>query len=108
MIIYYKQISEGYEDKERFQIMRKVGMSRQEVRSSIRRQILMVFFLPLMAACVHIAMAFPLMKRMLLLVGMVNDRLFLMCTVATAIAFAAVYGLIYLVTARSYYRILEK
>ena len=108
LIIYYKQISEGYEDKERFQIMRKVGMSRQEVRSSIRRQILMVFFLPLMAACVHIAMAFPLMKRMLLLVGMVNDRLFLMCTVATAVAFAAVYGLIYLVTARSYYRILEK
>ncbi len=108
LIIYYKQISEGYEDKERFQIMRKVGMSRQEVRSSIRRQILMVFFLPLMAACVHIAMAFPLMKRVLLLVGMANDRLFLMCTVATAVVFAAVYGLIYLVTARSYYRILEK
>lgn len=108
LIIYYKQISEGYEDKERFQIMRKVGMSRREVRSSIRRQILMVFFLPLIAAWVHIAMAFPLMKRVLLLVGMANDRLFLMCTVATAVVFAAVYGLIYLVTARSYYRILEK
>lgn len=108
LIIYYKQISEGYEDRERFQIMRKVGMSRREVRSSIRRQILMVFFLPLMAACVHIAMAFPLMKRVLLLVGMANDRLFLLCTVATAVAFAAVYGLIYLATARSYYRILEK
>ena len=108
LIIYYKQISEGYEDRERFQIMRKVGMSRREVRSSIRRQILMVFFLPLLAACVHIGMAFPLMKKLLLLVGMSNDRLFLLCTAVTVLVFAAVYGLIYMVTARAYYHILEK
>lgn len=108
LIIYYKQISEGYEDRERFQIMRKVGMSRREVRSSIRRQILMVFFLPLLAACVHIGMAFPLMKKLLLLVGMSNDRLFLLCTAATVLMFAAIYGLIYMVTARAYYHILEK
>lgn len=108
LIIYYKQISEGYEDRERFQIMRKVGMSRREVRSSIRRQILMVFFLPLLAACVHISMAFPLMKKLLLLVGMSNDRLFLLCTAVTVLVFAAVYGLIYMVTARAYYHILEK
>ena len=108
LIIYYKQISEGYEDRERFQIMRKVGMSRREVRSSIRRQILMVFFLPLLAACVHIGMAFPLMKKLLLLVGMSNDRLFLLCTAVTVLVFAAVYGLIYMVTARVYYHILEK
>ena len=108
LIIYYKQISEGYEDRERFQIMRKVGMSRREVRSSIRRQILMVFFLPLLAACVHISMAFPLMKKLLLLVGMSNDRLFLLCTAATVLMFAAIYGLIYMVTARAYYHILEK
>ena len=108
LIIYYKQISEGYEDRERFQIMRKVGMSRREVRSSIRRQILMVFFLPLLAACVHIGMAFPLMKKLLLLVGMSNDCLFLLCTAVTVLVFAAVYGLIYMVTARAYYHILEK
>ena len=108
LIIYYKQISEGYEDRERFQIMRKVGMSRREVRSSIRRQILMVFFLPLLAACVHIGMAFPLMKKLLLLVGMSNDCLFLLCTAVTVLVFAAVYGLIYMVTARVYYHILEK
>ena len=108
LIIYYKQISEGYEDRERFQIMRKVGMSRREVRSSIRRQILMVFFLPLLAACVHISMAFPLMKKLLLMVGMSNDRLFLLCTAVTVLVFAAVYGLIYMVTARAYYHILEK
>lgn len=108
LIIYYKQISEGYEDRERFQIMRKVGMSRREVRSSIRRQIMMVFFLPLLAACVHISMAFPLMKKLLLLVGMSNDRLFLLCTAVTVLVFAAIYGLIYMVTARAYYHILEK
>ena len=108
LIIYYKQISEGYEDRERFQIMRKVGMSRREVRSSIRRQILMVFFLPLLAACVHISMAFPLMKKLLLMVGMSNDRLFLLCTAVTVLVFAAIYGLIYMATARAYYHILEK
>lgn len=107
LIIYYKQISEGYEDRERFQIMRKVGMSRK-VRSSIRRQILMVFFLPLLTACIHISMAFPLMKKLLMLAGMSNDCLFLLCTAVTVLAFAAVYGLIYMVTARAYYHILEK
>ena len=85
LIIYYKQISEGYEDKARFEIMRKVGMSRREVKASIHRQILMVFFLPLITACVHIGMAFPLMKRLLLLVGMSNTRLFLICTAVTVI-----------------------
>lgn len=108
MIIYYKQMSEGYEDKERFEIMRKVGMSSREIKSSIRRQILMVFFLPLLMAVLHISMAFPLVKRLLLLLGMVNTKLFIICTIGTILVFAVVYGLIYLITARSYYRILEK
>ena len=64
MIIYYKQISEGYEDQKRFEIMQKVGLSRREVRSSVRRQILMVFFLPLLMAMLHITMAFPMIRRM--------------------------------------------
>ena len=92
MIIYYKQISEGYEDQNRFEIMQKVGLSHREVKSSIRRQILMVFFLPLLMAMLHISMAFPLIRRMLLLFGMTNTRLFIGCTAGTVLIFALVYG----------------
>ena len=108
MIIYYKQISEGYEDQKRFEIMQKVGLSRREVRSSVRRQILMVFFLPLLMAMLHITMAFPMIRRMLLLFGMTNTKLFIGCTAGTVLIFAVVYGLIYLMTARSYYHIIER
>ena len=108
MIIYYKQISEGYEDQKRFEIMQKVGLSRREVRSSVRRQILMVFFLPLLMAMLHITMAFPMIRRMLLLFGMTNTKLFIGCTAGTVLIFAVVYGLIYLITARSYYHIVER
>ena len=108
MIIYYKQISEGYEDQNRFEIMQKVGLSRREVKGSIRRQILMVFFLPLLMAMLHISMAFPLIRRMLLLFGMANVKLFIGCTAGTVLIFALVYGLIYLMTARSYYHIVER
>ena len=108
MIIYYKQISEGYEDQKRFEIMQKVGLSRREVRSSVRRQILMVFFLPLLKAMLHITMAFPMIRRMLLLFGMTNTKLFIGCTAGTVLIFAVVYGLIYLMTARSYYHIIER
>ena len=108
MIIYYKQISEGYEDQKRFEIMQKVGLSRREVRSSVRRQILMVFFLPLLMAMLHITMAFPMIRRMLLLFGMTNTKLFIGCTAGTVLIFVVVYGLIYLMTARSYYHIVER
>lgn len=108
MIIYYKQISEGYEDQGRFQIMQKVGMSRREVKGAIRRQILLVFFIPLVMAMVHISMAFPLIRRLLLLFGMANTKLYVGCTAGTVLAFALVYGLIYSMTARSYYKIVEK
>ena len=108
MIIYYKQISEGYEDQNRFEIMQKVGLSHREVRSSIRRQILMVFFLPLLMAMLHISMAFPLIRRMLLLFGMANTKLFIGCTAETVLIFALVYGLIYIMTAKSYYHIVER
>ena len=108
MIIYYKQISEGYEDQKRFEIMQKVGLSRREVRSSVRRQILMVFFLPLLMAMLHITMAFPMIRRMLLLFGMTNTKLFIGCTAGTVLIFAVVYGLIYLMTARSFYHIVDR
>lgn len=108
MIIYYKQLSEGYEDRERFKIMQKVGMSRKEVRSSIRRQVLMVFFIPLIMAGIHIAMAFPLVSRLMKLLSMTNTHLFILCTVSTILVFAVVYGIIYSITAKVYYRIVER
>ena len=108
MIIYYKQMSEGYEDKERFEIMQKVGMSRKEVKSAIRRQILMVFFLPLLMAVLHIIMAFPMMSRLLGLLGMMNTELYVLCTAGTIVVFAVIYAAIYMCTAKSYYKIVER
>lgn len=108
MIIYYKQISEGYEDQGRFEIMQKVGMSHKEVKSSIRRQIIMVFFLPLLMAVLHICAAFPLIRRLLYLFGMLNTKLFVLCTAGTVLVFAAVYGIIYMITAKKYYKIVER
>lgn len=107
LIIYYKQLSEGYEDRRRFEIMQKVGMSKREVRRSISSQILMVFFLPLVTAMMHIGFAFPLMKRLLALLYLYNVRLFAVCTLATIGCFALVYGVIYALTARTYYRIVN-
>lgn len=108
MIIYYKQMSEGYEDKERFEIMQKVGMSRKEVKSAIRRQILMVFFLPLLMAVLHIIMAFPMISRLLGLLGMMNTELYILCTAGTIAVFAVIYAAIYMCTAKSYYKIVER
>lgn len=105
LIIYYKQISEGYDDRERYQIMQKVGMSKKEVRQSIRSQVLMVFFLPLLAAVVHIAVAFKVITKLLAVLNMVNVPLFLICTIVTAAVFAVFYAAVFGVTAREYYRI---
>jgi len=107
LIIYYKQISEGYEDKERFEIMQKVGMSEREVRSSIKSQILNVFFLPLVTAGIHVMAAFPMIKRLLLLFGMMNTMLFLVCTIITILIFAVLYAVVYTLTAKAYYKIVK-
>ncbi len=108
LIIYYKQISEGYDDKERFEIMQKVGMSAREVRSSIRSQILILFFLPLLTAGLHVAFAFPMIQKILLMLNLTNTNLYLLCTAAGFLIFALIYGLIYLLTAKAYYRIVRK
>ena len=102
LIIYYKQISEGYEDQRRYQIMQQVGMSRREVGASIRGQILLVFFLPLLAAGLHILAAFPMLCRILELFGLYDVWLFALCTAGTLAVFAAVYALVYGLTARTY------
>lgn len=105
LIIYYKQISEGYDDRERYQIMQKVGMSKKEVRQSIRSQVLMVFFLPLMAAVIHIAVAFKVITKLLAVLNMVNVSLFLVCTIVTVAVFAIFYAAVFGMTAKEYYRI---
>lgn len=107
MIIYYKQVSEGYEDKARFEIMQKVGMSKKEVRASIRSQIIKVFFLPLAMACIHLAAAFPMMNRLLLLFGMADVKLFAACTAVTVGIFAVIYAVVYSITAKTYYKIVN-
>lgn len=107
LIIYYKQISEGYEDRERFVIMQKVGMTQAEVRKTVRSQVLTVFFLPLIAAGIHVAAAFPLIRLLLALLAMTNVKLYLLCTAAAFLAFAALYVMIYRLTARTYYKIVR-
>ncbi|MPM83197.1 hypothetical protein SDC9_130260 [bioreactor metagenome] len=107
LIIYYKQVSEGYEDKERFEIMRKVGMSTAEVRMAIRSQVLTVFFLPLLMAMLHIAAAFKMITKLLAVLSLTNVPLFFACTVATVVIFGAGYSLVYALTARTYYKIVS-
>ena len=106
--MYYKQISEGFEDRRRFEIMQKVGLSRTQVKKSINSQILTVFFLPLGVACVHLAFAFPIIRRILSVMYLTNTRLYALCTVGCVLAFALIYAAIYLLTARSYYKIVKR
>jgi putative ABC transport system permease protein len=107
LIVYYKQISEGYEDRERYAIMRKVGMERRTVRRSVNSQILVVFFAPLAVAGVHVAFDYSLMCQLLSLFSLYDGGLTLRCTLGTFAAFAAVYALVYRATARTYCRILS-
>ena len=105
MIIYYKQISEGYDDRDRFVIMQKVGMTGQEVKSVIKNQILLVFFLPILLAVVHICFAFDIIKKILVLLNLTNVTLFVICTIITVAVFFIVYGIVYGLTAKAYYHI---
>ena len=108
LIIYYKQITEGYEDRERYRIMRKVGLSRREIRRSISSQILIVFFLPLAAEGLHVTFAFPGIVTMFRALSMTNVTLIAGCALGSFAGFAALYGAVYLLTARVYYRIVSE
>ena len=107
LIIYYKQVSEGYDDRGRFRIMQQVGMTPKEVKATIRTQVLLMFFLPLVTAAIHIAFAFPLIKQIVFAFGLQNVHLFLLCTLGTFGVFALLYTFVYLLTARTYYRIVS-
>ena len=107
LIIYYKQISEGYEDRQRFQIMQKVGLERRQIKRSINRQILVVFFLPLLVAALHLLFDYRLMVLLLQLFAMNDLALSTTCSLATFGVFAVLYVLVYRITARSYYKIVS-
>ncbi len=107
LIIYYKQITEGYEDSESYKIMQKVGMSRAEVKRSIRSQILIVFFLPLVVAVLHTAAAFNMMSKLLIALQISNVWLFVVSTAVTILVFTVIYIAVYSMTAREYYKLVR-
>lgn len=107
LIMYYKQVSEGYEDQSRFEIMQKVGMTKKEIKKSINSQMLTVFFMPLIAAGVHLAFAFPMIYKMLILFGLINQSFLIMVTVGCFLLFALLYMLVYKITSRAYYSIVS-
>lgn len=108
LIIYYKQITEGHEDFSRYDIMRKVGITHKEIKSSINSQVMTVFFLPLIVAVVHMCFAFPVMNKILDLVGGDNSSLYLICMAVSMAIFAVIYVIIYIVTSRVYYGIVTQ
>ena len=103
MIIYYKQLTEGYEDKAKFAIMQKVGMTAKEIRKSINSQILTVFFLPLVTAGIHLCFAFPLLEKILAMFNIVDHNLLIMVTGITFLVFTLFYIIVYKLTSRTYY-----
>lgn len=107
MIIYYKQISEGYEDRERFLIMQKVGMSKEEVRSVIHTQVMLVFFLPLVTAIIHSAVALQIVENCLRMVVVVHGPTFILSVVVTCVIFSIAYMIVYKITSREYYKIVN-
>ncbi len=107
LIMYYKQISEGYEDQDRFDILMKVGMTRKEVKQSINSQVLTVFFLPLITAGVHLAFAYPLISKILLLMSATEESLLILVTVCCYLVFGLFYVLVYVITSKGYYTIVS-
>ena len=107
LIIYYKQISEGYEDKDRFNIMQKVGMTKKEIKKNVNSQLLTVFFLPLVFSLLHLIFAFPMIRKMLLLFSLNDTSLFLITTFISFAAFALLYAIVYKKTSNSYLKIVS-
>lgn len=108
LIIYYKQITEGYEDQGRFSILMKVGMTRKEVRQSINSQVMTVFFLPLAMAGMHTAFSFPIIRKILKMFAMNDEKLLILVMICCYLAFAVFYAAVYLLTSREYYKIVSR
>ncbi len=108
MIIYYKQITEGYEDANRFDVMQKVGMTKKEIKKSINSQMLTVFFLPLLFSVFHLSASFPAIRKILMLFNLTNTNIILLTTVITVAVFAVFYTVVYKITSNEYYKIVSK
>lgn len=108
LIMYYKQITEGYEDKERFEIMQKVGLEHNDVKKAIHSQVLTVFFMPLLVAGMHVAFAYPLIEKLLHLMFVSDSLLYIKVIVACFAVFALIYALIYFLTSKVYYGIVRR
>ena len=108
VIMYYKQISEGYEDKGKFGIMRKVGLTDKQIKQSIRSQVLMIFFAPLAVATLHTVVAYPFIEKILKLFLATNNNVFLIALAVTIAVFGVFYLIVYLITSRIYYRIIKE
>lgn len=108
LIVYYKQITEGYEDQKNFQIMQMVGMNKEDIKKSINSQVLTVFFVPLIFAVLHMSFAFPLIWKMLQMFNLYNLTLIITVTVITMIVFGLVYAVVYKITSGAYYRIVSE
>ena len=107
LIMYYKQLSEGYEDQKRYEIMQNVGMSKKEVKQAIRCQVLIFFFLPLVIAVIHMAFAFKMITKMFGYLILSGQGLFIWCTIISALILAIIYSLVYALTARTYYKLVK-
>ncbi len=108
LLIYYKQITEGYYDRERYVIMQNVGMSQKDVKASIHSQILTVFFLPLITAGIHLIFAYPVVEKILAVLNLSNTRLYVYCTIGCFAVFSLLYVAVYGWTAKLYYGIVKK
>ena len=108
VIMYYKQISEGYEDKDKFEIMRKVGLTDKQIKQSIRAQVLLIFFAPLVVATIHTIVAYPFIEKILKLFLLSETRSFLIAMFATISIFALFYLVVYTITSKTYYRIIKE
>lgn len=108
LIIYFKQVSEGMEDKERFEILQKVGLSHKEVKQVIQQQVLMIFSFPLAVAIIHLAFALPMIRKLLLLFGLTDRNLLITVSIISVLLFTMIYLLVYFITARVYYRLVER
>ena len=107
LVIYYKQISEGYEDRDRFVILQKLGIDQKTIKKSINRQVLIVFFLPLVTAFIHTAFAFKMYRKIIQLFG-VDGNVTLNATIVIGAIFVVVYLIVYQITSRSYYKIIKR
>ena len=107
LIIYYKQLSEGYEDKERFNIMKKVGMEDKEIRKIIKKQVSIVFLSPVALASIHLFFAYPMIKKILYTLNLRQDSIFILMTIGTVVIFLIVYSIVYNLTSKIYYKIVK-